>query len=173
MRILFYFHKKDLESRVNYITGYRFSADLYHKIHLSQPHLTFPQIDQLLKGLKTYFLLNLIPHERALGMPSKMIDVAWHEFILFTREYREFCDMAFDRFFDHTPNSRFSKNQNTDLDLLMTRSVFDRLVGIIEGKNASARYRDVDIQRFIDRLGNDGQLVDLFQMDCFFKIEEN
>jgi hypothetical protein len=36
--------------------------------------------------------------------PSQMIDVAWHNFILFTREYREFCQHYFDRFIDHTPN---------------------------------------------------------------------
>lgn len=167
MSLFFYFHKKDFESRVNYITGYRFSIDLYDKIKLSQPHLTPLQIDYLLKGLKTYFLLNLLPRERALGMPSKMVDVAWHEFILFTKEYREFCRLAFGGFFDHLPNKRCSKQENAALDLQMTRSVYDRLAGIVDGKDpqGKARFNELQIKQYIDRLSNQGQLIDIFKAD--------
>lgn len=39
-----------------------------------------------------------------LGMPSVLVDAAWHSFILCTKEYREFCDKTYGRFLDHSPN---------------------------------------------------------------------
>ena len=35
--------------------------------------------------------------------PSKVIDVVWHEHLLFSRPYREFCDSVLERPFDHNP----------------------------------------------------------------------
>lgn len=35
--------------------------------------------------------------------PSKIIDVVWHEHILFTKAYREFCDEVIGYQFDHHP----------------------------------------------------------------------
>ena len=39
--------------------------------------------------------------------PPVAIDDAWHEFILYTKDYRTFCLMMFDRMIDHTPTSYF------------------------------------------------------------------
>ena len=36
-------------------------------------------------------------------MSSQVVDVAWHEFILDTKDYQYFCKLAFDRFLHHTP----------------------------------------------------------------------
>ena len=36
-------------------------------------------------------------------MPSQVVDVAWHEFILFTRDYRDFCQRGLGRFLHHVP----------------------------------------------------------------------
>jgi len=36
--------------------------------------------------------------------PSLVVDLAWHEFILFTRYYQEFCMTHFNRFIHHTPS---------------------------------------------------------------------
>ena len=35
--------------------------------------------------------------------PSKVIDTVWHEHLLFTRAYREFCQNVLHRDFDHHP----------------------------------------------------------------------
>ena len=35
--------------------------------------------------------------------PSKVIDIVWHEHLLFTRPYREFCDHVLGQAFDHNP----------------------------------------------------------------------
>jgi hypothetical protein len=36
-------------------------------------------------------------------VPSKRIDLAWHHFILFTRDYKRFCETFFGRFIHHDP----------------------------------------------------------------------
>ena len=36
-------------------------------------------------------------------MPSQVVDVAWHEFILFTKLYEEFCKRGMGKFIHHTP----------------------------------------------------------------------
>lgn len=35
--------------------------------------------------------------------PSLQVDLAWHEFILFTRLYHGFCEQHFSRFIHHSP----------------------------------------------------------------------
>ena len=36
--------------------------------------------------------------------PSKKVDKAWHEFLLFTREYEEFCRERYGSFIHHDPS---------------------------------------------------------------------
>jgi hypothetical protein len=38
--------------------------------------------------------------------PSKAVDLAWHEFILFTRDYTEFCHQYFGCFVHHVPTPK-------------------------------------------------------------------
>jgi len=35
--------------------------------------------------------------------PSKLVDVGWHVFLAYTREYAAFCDLVADRFIHHMP----------------------------------------------------------------------
>lgn len=35
--------------------------------------------------------------------PSKMVDLGWHTFVLYTRDYAKFCEHVADRFIHHTP----------------------------------------------------------------------
>ena len=41
----------------------------------------------------------------------KEIDDMWHTFILFTKEYREFCIKYFDKFIDHSPKTDEAKKE--------------------------------------------------------------
>jgi len=43
--------------------------------------------------------------------PSYIVDLAWHELILFTRTYDNFCQAYFARFIHHNPNDDKSVNQ--------------------------------------------------------------
>jgi len=56
--------------------------------------------------------LNLVANHRA-GMltPSHRVDLAWHEFILCTKAYREVCDKRFGRYIDHHPGGPQAVNR--------------------------------------------------------------
>src|SRR5262249_30259160 len=40
---------------------------------------------------------------RFVAMPSKVVDAFWHEFILHTRAYAQWCELTLGRFLHHTP----------------------------------------------------------------------
>lgn len=44
------------------------------------------------------------------AMPSKAVDALWHEFILHTRAYQDWCDIALGRFLHHTPAEALGGN---------------------------------------------------------------
>ncbi len=59
--------------------------------------------------LKFLFLVN--KHEKTLT-PSILVDNAWHEFILHTNSYHNFCSKYMNRFIHHTPDSNKAKNMS-------------------------------------------------------------
>lgn len=61
----------------------------------------------LFKDMLRFLFLCGIENE-ALTPPPK-IDKAWHEFILYTEDYAEFCKLKFGRFIHHRPESYFKK----------------------------------------------------------------
>ncbi|KAB1154642.1 hypothetical protein F7018_14030 [Tenacibaculum aiptasiae] len=58
--------------------------------------------DQLLIEMVKFLNLIHITNEKL--SPSVLVDLAWHEFILFTRYYNEFCLTHYSRFIHHTPS---------------------------------------------------------------------
>ena len=56
------------------------------------------------------FLFLITKHNRTLS-PSILIDLAWHEMILFTRLYESICNKNFGRFIHHTPSGDDKENQ--------------------------------------------------------------
>ncbi len=65
--------------------------------------------------------------------PSKVIDQVWHEHLLFTRAYRDFCRDVLGRDFDHHPELMQSHSQTAHFQQQFTRTIdayqfeFDRL----------------------------------------------
>lgn len=47
--------------------------------------------------------LTVAAHSDAPVAPSRAVDTAWHAFILFTRDYADFCAATFGRFIHHQP----------------------------------------------------------------------
>ncbi|HCS91186.1 MAG: hypothetical protein N838_12120 [Thiohalocapsa sp. PB-PSB1] len=101
-------HKRRQQKRERIITHYEFPASLRTKLHRQYPHLTHAQLAQAEKGLRDYFLMCNTAGRKLLAMPSQAVDLLWHEFILFTRQYQEFCQMALGRFLHHTPAEAMS-----------------------------------------------------------------
>jgi uncharacterized membrane protein YgcG len=92
------------ETRKHYIETYVFPVALRLKMRQQFATLTDAQIDQIYDGLRQWFLLLANNPRKNFGMPSKAVDIAWHEFILITRHYETFCQQAFGRFLHHAPN---------------------------------------------------------------------
>jgi len=87
--------------RTTYITTYQFPRYIQEKLGQKHPHLNPTQLSVIQKGVRQYFLMCLQANKRMVAMPSQIVDDFWHEFILNTKLYRDFCKGAFGRYLDH------------------------------------------------------------------------
>jgi hypothetical protein len=111
--------KRDQMRRAAYITAYVFPRELGGKVLEKYPALTDSEIRQVLEGLRQFFLACLAAEghrvARHVGMPSVAVDEAWHEFILMTRRYEEFCNRAFGRYLHHAPAGQTQEPEDKSL----------------------------------------------------------
>lgn len=100
-------------SRVRFISNYAFPAELERRVLALHPELDADRVRIVIEGLRQYFLACLTAWTggiaRHVGMPSKAVDDAWHEFILMTRDYASFCRHAFGRYLHHVPDAQMSE----------------------------------------------------------------
>jgi hypothetical protein len=89
--------------RTDYIRTFSLPKGLYNKLLEKHPALSTKDCQLVGRGLRQYFLVYAKSGHRQISMPSQVVDDLWHEFILYTREYDEFCKKAFGQFFHHTP----------------------------------------------------------------------
>jgi len=92
--------------RREFLRGYAFPATLPAAVREHLPGLGDEQVTAVMRGLRDWFVLCQVARDTLIGMPSKAVDAAWHEFILMTREYSAFCDGAFGRYLHHTPEAQ-------------------------------------------------------------------
>ncbi|WP_144394995.1 glycine-rich domain-containing protein [Pleionea sediminis] len=112
--VIIYFSAKFVLSRkqktqLAYIQNYKFNSAISKKVKEKYPHLSAQDISLVLRALKDYFYICNKAKRKMVSMPSQVVDVAWHEFILFTRQYQQFCDKALGRFLHHTPAEAMTK----------------------------------------------------------------
>ena len=100
-----------------YIREYRFPAGLLAKLALQHPQLAVKDQQLVLRGLRKFFLAYLRGGRKHVSMPSQVVDDLWHIFILYTREYNEFCQQAFGHFFHHSPAGSLGSDQKTNIGL--------------------------------------------------------
>ncbi|TDF42050.1 hypothetical protein EYS14_04205 [Alteromonadaceae bacterium M269] len=70
--------------------------------------------EEALAGLaETLKFLHLCSNSQSSLTPSVKVDQVWHEFILFTRTYEQFCRYQFNQFIHHQPSASptLEKNQ--------------------------------------------------------------
>ncbi|MEW8403635.1 MAG: hypothetical protein AB2688_02795 [Candidatus Thiodiazotropha taylori] len=65
--------------------------------------MSVEEADQLFLDMLMFLYLCGAKVERVPLEPTAAIDKAWHAFILFTKEYAEFCQQQFGRFIHHSP----------------------------------------------------------------------
>ncbi len=106
---LFIWRKKQKrQQRLNYINRYFFHKAIRNKVLGKHPQLTSEQLDLVFKALRDYFHICYLANKKMVAMPSHVVDDAWHEFILSTRFYTQFCNKALGRFLHHTPTEAMS-----------------------------------------------------------------
>lgn len=112
--ILYWFWRNSVLKlrRVRYLALYRFPERLRLKLLERYPQLTTGQSHRVIEGLRQYFQLCLAAENRLLAMPSQAVDVVWHEFILYTRQYEEFCRQGLGRFLHHTPHDALADTRS-------------------------------------------------------------
>lgn len=83
-RVLEYKHPEVIKKIVRYISG-----------------TTEQEAEDLFADVKKFlFYANL---EKTPVSPSRRVDEAWHEFLVFTRDYANFCNTFFGKFIHHNP----------------------------------------------------------------------
>lgn len=78
---------------------------------------TATEAEALFLEVKRYLALAASSSE-PLDMFSSRVDGAWHQFILFTQHYSEFCERFFGRYLHHRPN--------TDMDVPQAKATSSR-----------------------------------------------
>jgi hypothetical protein len=101
----------------NYIEKYKFPAQVIKKWTAEYPKMTPTQQEYGEKALKQFFMIyaksnHLNKISPAFDMPSKVVDSLWHQFILASRDYHNFCETAFGQYFHH---KQHDEPQHTDL----------------------------------------------------------
>jgi hypothetical protein len=90
--------------RERYVAAYEFPDYLWTRVEKRLPGTSRAEIELVERGLREWFICCACRFRTVLGMPSRAVDEAWHEFILDTRTYTSFCHAAFDEYLHHTPD---------------------------------------------------------------------
>ena len=110
--ILFSLYRKVQESRrAEFIRNYPWPPGLLNKLTEKYPQFRRKETALISQGLRQFFHAYLKSGRKYVAMPSQVADDLWHEFILYTRDYKAFCDRAFGQFLHHTPAVRLTPGQ--------------------------------------------------------------
>ena len=96
-------HHWELSVRRQFIRDASFPPFLKKKVMDAHPGLTERDVELVFRGLRQFFMAHLRSQRKFVAMPSKVVDTAWHEFILHTKAYQMWCGAAFGRMLHHTP----------------------------------------------------------------------
>jgi hypothetical protein len=110
-----------------FIWRYPFPEWIEERCRHHHPDLTHDEWKLIEQGLREWFLCCAWRDGEVLGMPSQLVDEAWHEFILDSRAYAAFCEEAFGKYLHHTPESSMSTPMAGALD--QTAKAWDRAGG--------------------------------------------
>ncbi|MEO8248804.1 MAG: hypothetical protein ABI589_05490 [Burkholderiales bacterium] len=83
---------------------------LVGKLCAEYPNLNARNAELVLYGLRQFFMAHLRSGRKFVAMPSKIVDNAWHEFILHTRAYDIWCHTAFGQLLHHSPAEVLGKD---------------------------------------------------------------
>ncbi len=103
--------------RVEFIRHFSLPVGLYERLRQRRPEFSLKDCQLVSQALRQFFLAHLNSGRRFVAMPSQAADDLWHEFILYTRNYEDFCNRAFGRFLHHTPAAVLGSERNVNVGL--------------------------------------------------------
>jgi hypothetical protein len=83
-----------------FVSSYVLPSDIGHDLTWKYPQLV--DVSPAIRGLRQWLRIHVLAPED-LAMPARSVDVLWHEFILQTKAYDEFCARAYGRKMHHKP----------------------------------------------------------------------
>ena len=96
--------------RRQFIREARMPPFLIGKLREAHPQLSRRDAELVLRGLRQFFMAHLRSGRKFVGMPSKVVDTAWHEFILHTQGYQNWCKAAFGSMLHDSPAEVLGKD---------------------------------------------------------------
>ncbi len=93
------------------------------------------------KEFKRYISLIILGHKNV-AMTSKSVDIIWHQFIIFTKEYHEFCYKFFGRYLHHVPETSSTPIKVDDRNRIFDayKDVFNEDAPDVWGIKSNAKY---------------------------------
>lgn len=106
--------------REQHIREFNLPPGLFDKLRMHHPHLTQKDCQLVAQGLRQFFMTYLKSGRQFVSMPSQVVDDLWHEFILYTRDYKTFCHHAFGRFLHHSPALTLRRGERNNAGIRRT-----------------------------------------------------
>jgi hypothetical protein len=91
------------------------------------------EADDIFNETKKFLFISRMP---GVFIPDELliVDEMWHNFILFTKEYQQFCQLYFGAYLHHTPATKAAKQlhrENIATDLAGTRKAFNEKLAVL------------------------------------------
>lgn len=94
-------------------------SQLRHQLTKEYPYLKQSQLDTVIETLLQFFVVCKAANGEAVRMPSKVVDAAWHAFLLDSLRYHDYCQHVFGRYLHHHPD-KVSNNDNRNKQKAMS-----------------------------------------------------
>lgn len=95
-------------------------AEVRHRLRLqltTEHSITVIEADRIITDTISFLTVCATnPHRQF--RPSRVVDLGWHQFILNTHDYADFCDRAAGRFIHHVPDEFIAPVRRATADVL-------------------------------------------------------
>lgn len=143
--------------RINYFNSYSIPTEikLRYMKEFDRTEIEYHEIESALMDFFSIFLPGNYEENKFYTFPSIVADDLWHTFLLYSKEYREFCMNSFGRIIDHEPHTE-EKPENAEFKTVWnTYSILNKRNGAkafdLDRKYNVRNKYDLSYMRNIDR----------------------
>ena len=103
------------------------SLDLKYIVHriVKQSNWDVTPAEEAVRKYKNFLLLHLLYQDFKV-VPTRAIDLVWHEHILHTQKYMADCNQIFGAYFHHTPTERPEEEGVDHSDFIETARLYEK-----------------------------------------------